>query len=81
MVRTGVSSIPASPWAAPAHGRDILVDVNWPMLLLALACLLPVGAGVAILLAGDGGAPLAWGLIGFFGAGVVVLGRKALGRD
>ncbi|GAW49026.1 MULTISPECIES: hypothetical protein [unclassified Nocardioides] len=50
--------------------------VNWPLLVAALLCLVPVVAGV-LLLGHDGGAALGWALIGFFGAGVVVLGRKA----
>jgi hypothetical protein len=53
--------------------------VNWSMLLVALACLVPVVAGAALLLSGDqGGKALGWGLVGFFGAGFVVLGRKAI---
>jgi hypothetical protein len=53
--------------------------VNWSMLLIAIACLVPVLAGVALLLSDrDGGDALAFALIGFFGAGTVVLGRKAL---
>ncbi|WP_459973878.1 hypothetical protein [Nocardioides pyridinolyticus] len=51
--------------------------VNWPLLVVALLCLVPVAGGV-LLLFRDGGAALGWGLIGFFGAGVVVLTRKAL---
>lgn len=51
--------------------------VSWPLLALALLCLVPVAGGVTLLFY-DGGAALGWGLIGFFGAGVVVLGRKAL---
>ena len=51
--------------------------VNWPLLVVALLCLVPVVGGV-LLLFQDGGAALGWGLIGFFGAGVVVLTRKAL---
>ncbi|GAB2448081.1 hypothetical protein GCM10027062_32080 [Nocardioides hungaricus] len=54
--------------------------VNWTLLLMALACLVPLAAGVAMLFADGGNRPLGWGLIGFFGAGVVVLGRRALGR-
>jgi hypothetical protein len=50
--------------------------VNWAMLLVALACLVPVAGGVTLLFY-EGGAALGWGLIGFFGAGAVVLGRKA----
>jgi hypothetical protein len=52
--------------------------VNWGLLAVALLCLVPVVGGI-VLLTYDGGAALGWGLIGFFGAGVVVLGRKALG--
>lgn len=51
--------------------------MNWPLLVVALLCLVPVAGGV-LLLFSDGGAALGWGLIGFFGAGVVVLARKAL---
>ena len=54
--------------------------VNWPMLIAALVCVAPVVGGV-VLLGYDGGAALGWALIGFFGAGVVVLGRKALQSD
>jgi hypothetical protein len=50
--------------------------VNWGLLAVAIACLLPVVGGV-VLLTYDGGAALGLALIGFFGAGVVVLGRKA----
>ena len=52
--------------------------MNWSLLVLALACLVPVAVGVALVTAGGGA--LGWALIGFFGAGVVVLGRKAFGR-
>ena len=50
--------------------------VNWPLLVVALLCLVPVAGGVALVLL-EGGAPLGWALIGFFGAGVFVLARKA----
>ena len=53
--------------------------VNWSMLLVAALLLLPVLGGVALVL--DDAAPLGWALIGFFGAGAVVLGRRALTRD
>jgi hypothetical protein len=53
---------------------------SWSLLAVAVLCLVPVGIGVA-LLTYDGGAALGWGLIGFFGAGTVVLGRKALTGD
>lgn len=49
------------------------------MLVVALLCLIPVIGGAALLIAGnDGGHALGWALIGFFGSGAVVLGRKAL---
>ena len=53
--------------------------ISWSLLVLALLCLVPVAGGVALLLSdGEGGEALGWALVGFFGAGVVVLGRKAL---
>ncbi|GAA4737858.1 hypothetical protein GCM10023350_22390 [Nocardioides endophyticus] len=52
-------------------------NVSWGLLFVALLCLVPVVGGI-VLLTYDGGAALGWGLIGFFGAGVVVLGRKAI---
>ena len=52
---------------------------SWGLLVVALLCLLPVLVGVW-LVRQEGGAALGWALIGFFGAGVVVLGKKALGR-
>jgi hypothetical protein len=51
-------------------------QISWGRLVGALVCLLPVIGGV-LLIQEDGGTPLGWALIGFFGAGVVVLGRKA----
>ncbi|GAA4699157.1 hypothetical protein [Nocardioides conyzicola] len=51
--------------------------VSWSLLVVALLLLVPVAGGVA-LLTYDGGKALGLALIGFFGAGVVVLGRKAL---
>ncbi len=54
---------------------------NWSLLVVALLCLLPVAAGVVLVLPGsESGQPLGWALLGFFGAGFVVLARKALGR-
>ncbi|MCW2845330.1 MAG: Alpha/beta hydrolase fold protein [Nocardioides sp.] len=50
--------------------------IKWPVLVVALLCLLPVAGGVA-LLRSEGGQSLGWALVGFFGSGVVVLGRKA----
>ena len=64
----------AEPW------HPLLVSarqVNWTLLAVAVACLVPVAGGVTLLFY-EGGAALGWGLIGFFGAGTVVLGRKAL---
>ncbi|WP_243056551.1 hypothetical protein [Nocardioides sp. SR21] len=52
--------------------------MSWSLLLAALACLAIVVAGVALVAAGSG--PIGWAMIGFFGAGVVVLGKKAIGR-
>ncbi|HEU5038636.1 MAG TPA: hypothetical protein VFT70_16640 [Nocardioides sp.] len=50
--------------------------VNQSMLVVAVALLLPALGGLALAL--NGGGPLSWALLGFFGAGAVVLGRKAL---
>lgn len=50
---------------------------NWLLLLAALLCLGPVVGGVLLAFTGDGGEALGFALIGFFGSGVVVLGRKA----
>lgn len=52
------------------------MKVNWALLVAALLCLVPVAGGI-LLVQEDGGGPLGWALIGFFGAGVFVLGRKA----
>jgi hypothetical protein len=52
-------------------------NVNWGLLIVALLCLAPVIGGI-VLLTYDGGTALGLALIGFFGAGVVVLGRKAI---
>jgi hypothetical protein len=49
--------------------------VNSSMLAVAFALLLPALGGLALAL--NGGGPLGWALVGFFGAGAVVLGRKA----
>jgi lipopolysaccharide export LptBFGC system permease protein LptF len=52
--------------------------LSWPLLVLAMLCLVPVVGGVALLVSGDaGGEALGWALVGFFGSGVFVLGRKA----
>lgn len=55
--------------------------VSWGHLVAALLCLVPVALGVAIVASGPSGAGLGWGLLGFFGAGAVVLGRQALSPD
>ena len=56
--------------------------LRWSLLVLALLCLVAVAAGVALVLAdGEGGEPLGWALIGFFGSGTVVLGRKAVSAN
>jgi hypothetical protein len=55
--------------------------VSWPTAVLAILCLVPVLVGVALVLGGEGGQPLGMALVGFFGAGVVVLGRKALAKE
>lgn len=49
--------------------------VNWSLLLVAVLLLVPVLGGLAMVL--NGSDPLGYALIGFFGAGVVVLARKA----
>ena len=54
-------------------------EINGAMLVVALGCLIPALAGLALLLAdGSGGDALGLALLGFFGAGAVVLGRQAL---
>lgn len=74
---------PQDPRAGGPVRGDILDTVSdrhlsWPLLVLAMLCLVPVVGGVALLLSGDaGGEALGWALVGFFGSGVVVLGRKA----
>lgn len=50
------------------------------MLVVAALCLLAALGGVALLFA-DGGQALGFALLGFFGAGAFVLGRKGLGFD
>ncbi|WP_460819955.1 hypothetical protein [Nocardioides korecus] len=54
--------------------------IKVPMLLAAVLCLLAALGGVALLFA-DSSHPLGFALLGFFGAGAFVLGRKALGLD
>jgi len=55
-------------------------EVNGPMLVAAITCLL-AALGGGVLLFVDGGQALGFALLGFFGAGAYVLGRKALGLD
>lgn len=50
--------------------------VSWPRLIAAALCLVPAAGGVALLFH-DSGAALGLGLVGFFGAGVVVFARQA----
>jgi hypothetical protein len=51
---------------------------SWSTAVLALLCLVPVLGGVLLVTDGEEGSQaLGWALVGFFGAGVVVLGRKA----
>lgn len=50
------------------------------MLMVAAMCLLTALGGVALLFV-HGGQALGFALLGFFGAGAFVLGRKALGFD
>lgn len=52
--------------------------ISWGHAVLAVLCLVPVAAGVALLLSGPNGASLGWALVGFFGAGTVVLARQAV---
>ncbi|MFL6108303.1 MAG: hypothetical protein ACJ72D_26810 [Marmoricola sp.] len=51
---------------------------NAPMLVVAVLCLLMALGGAALLFV-HGGQALGFALLGFFGAGAYVLGRKALG--
>lgn len=53
-------------------------EIKVPMLIVAALCLLVALAGGTLVFT-DGGEALGMGLLGFFGAGAFVLGRKALG--
>jgi hypothetical protein len=55
-------------------------QIKVPMLVVAVLCLLAALAGGTLLFT-DGGQVLGFALLGFFGAGAFVLGRKALGFD
>jgi hypothetical protein len=50
------------------------------MLVVAVLCLLAALAGGTLVFS-DRGQALGFALLGFFGAGAFVLGRKALGLD
>ncbi|MGO4258249.1 hypothetical protein [Marmoricola sp. RAF53] len=55
-------------------------EIKVPMLVVAALCgLVALGGGVLVFT--DGGQALGFALLGFFGAGAFVLGRKALGFD
>lgn len=58
------------------NGRQIKA----PMVVVAVLCLLLAFSGGALLFV-HGGQVLGFALLGFFGAGAFVLGRKALGFD
>jgi hypothetical protein len=53
-------------------------EINAPLLAVAVMCLFAALAGAALLFT-DSGQALGFALLGFFGAGAFVLGRKALG--
>lgn len=52
--------------------------VSWPLLVLALMCAIPAVVGGLWVAGGDEDYEgIGFAVLGFFGAGVVVLGRKA----
>lgn len=53
-------------------------EIKVPMLVVAALCLLVALVGGALLFV-HGGQALGFALLGFFGAGAFVLGRKSLG--
>jgi hypothetical protein len=53
-------------------------EIKVPMLVAALLCLLVALGGGALLFV-HGGQTLGFAMLGFFGAGAFVLGRKGLG--
>ncbi|RNL75366.1 hypothetical protein [Nocardioides marmorisolisilvae] len=55
-------------------------EIKVPMLIVAVLCMLSALAGGTLVFV-DGGQALGFALLGFFGAGAFVLGRKALGFD
>jgi hypothetical protein len=79
------AAIAGAPERLPCHldgcgilGAVTVREIKWPMLVAAALCLLAALGGGALVLSGSGSA-LGFGLLGFFGAGAFVLGRKALG--
>jgi hypothetical protein len=65
-------------WHRQAVGKR---EIKVPMLVVAALCLFAALAGGTLVVAGGGGQAPGFGLLGFFGAGAYVLGRKALGLD
>jgi hypothetical protein len=55
-------------------------EIKVPMLVVAVLCLLAALAGGTLVFT-DGGEALGFALLGFFGAGAFVLGRKGLGFE
>ena len=55
-------------------------QVKAPVLVAALVCLAVALLGAAMI-SSDSGQALGFALLGFFGAGAFVLGRKGLGLD
>lgn len=56
--------------------------VSWPLLLLALMCAIPAVVGGLWVAGGDEDYQgIGFACLGFFGAGVFVLGRKAFTQD
>jgi hypothetical protein len=74
--RPAVCDVVSCGIVSAVSGREIKV----PMLVAAALCLLAALGGVALLFA-DSGQALGFAVLGFFGAGAYVLGRKGLGFD
>jgi hypothetical protein len=55
-------------------------EIKVPVLVVATLCLLAALAGGSLVFM-DGGQALGFALLGFFGAGAFVLGRKGLGFE
>ena len=52
--------------------------IRWSLVVMAFLCLVMVAGGVVLLVTGnETGRIYGWGLVGFFGSGVVVLARQA----